>query len=341
MNKTEATEFVAQFISGKYSQDEYASFLDWVENASLDELGAIADQHESLQEDWSAGPEPSAEWIAQIESKLDVAEENERQAPVKKMYSERKRRRNIWMAAASVLILLTTGGYWFLHEPVSMTGTGKKSTGVLLTVLYVPMGQQKDLVLADGTKIWLNAASTLKYPSSFTGKERSVELAGEAYFEVAKNAAMPFRVKINNAKVEVLGTEFNIMAYVDEPVSKTTLVNGSVRIMRGVESVVLQPGEQAQIVNPAAGGMDIPIKVKRDIDPVGAISWKSGNLVFKQDDLHTIARVLSRAYDVNIQYIGAIPDRQVSAVFPIKEGIQEILKELASQDIHFKINENK
>lgn len=341
MNKTEAREFVAQFISGKFSPDEYAAFQGWMKNASIDELGTIADQHEALQDDWSAGPEPSADWISGLESKLDQVDARDRQAPIKRMFSEKKRKKALWFAAASLLMMLVTGGLWIFNEQGAVSKTGKNSTEALLTVLYVPMGQQKQLILADGSKVWLNSASTLKYPSFFTGKERSVELNGEAFFEIEKNTAMPFRVNINNAKIEVLGTQFNVMAYVDEPVSKTTLVNGAVKIMRGAESVILQPGQQAEIVNPASGGMDIPIKVNRDIDPDAAISWKRGLIIFHQDDVHTIARVLSRLYDVDIQYDGGVPDKKTSGTFSRTEDIHKILDELASQDIHFKINENK
>jgi transmembrane sensor len=112
--------------------------------------------------------------------------------------------------------------------------------------IATPRGGQYQVILPDGTKVWLNAASSLRFPTFFTGKNREVEITGEAYFEVTKNPAMPFKVKTNRAQIEVLGTHFNVMAYDDEKM-KTTLLEGAVNISSGNFSARLKPGQQAQI----------------------------------------------------------------------------------------------
>ena len=130
--------------------------------------------------------------------------------------------------------------------------------------------------MSDGSKVWLNAASVLKYPVTFNGPERLVELSGEAFFQVTRNSANPFRVLIKDAEVEVLGTDFNIMAYEDEPISRTTLVEGSVKIESGKHSVKLEPGQQAEVPYPSPG-VDAPIKVLSGIDPQTVLAWKDGS----------------------------------------------------------------
>jgi ferric-dicitrate binding protein FerR (iron transport regulator) len=131
------------------------------------------------------------------------------------------------------------------------------------------------MVLADGSKVWLNAASVLKYPVAFSGPERVVELSGEGYFEVVKNPAMPFRVRIKDAEVEVLGTHFNIMAYENDKVSRSTLIDGAVKLEgRSVEKA-LQPGEQAVMAYPSPGGHEV-IDIVTVADLSAVIAWKDG-----------------------------------------------------------------
>src|SRR4029079_12697426 len=117
--------------------------------------------------------------------------------------------------------------------------------------------------LPDGSKVWMNAASTLRYPLTFTGNEREVEVTGEVYFEVAKNAKMPFKVDVNNeAQVEVLGTHFNINSYQNETSIKTSLLEGSIKIINGKENAILKPGQQGQVLH----GNTQPIKVVQEVD---------------------------------------------------------------------------
>lgn len=187
-----------------------------------------------------------------------------------------------------------------LHGMLSYNTLNTKSTEVLYNTISTPRGGQYQLMLADGSKVWLNAASTLRFPASFVGKERKVELLGEAYFEVAKNPAMPFKVKVNGMEVEVLGTHFNINSYDNEATVRTTLLEGSVKINKNSSSRFLKPGQQAQM-NKAG-----EIKIINNVDVEEAIAWKEGKFQFDKADIHDIMRQLARWYDVDVEYKGTV-----------------------------------
>jgi transmembrane sensor len=173
-----------------------------------------------------------------------------------------------------------------------------------MNTVATPRGGQYQVVLPDGTKVWLNAASSVKYPTVFNGKTRSVEMTGEVYFEVAKNPLKPFIVKTNRAEVEVLGTHFNVMAYNDEAVMKTTLLEGSVKVRSGNASKVIKPGEQA-IVND-----NNELTVTGNIDVDEEIAWKNGLFLFNDADIRSIMRQAARWYDVDVIYQGKTPVKQ-------------------------------
>lgn len=159
--------------------------------------------------------------------------------------------------------------------------------------IETPRGGQYQLNLPDGTKIWLNSASSLKYPVSFAAlKERRVELSGEAYFEVAKDKIHPFIVKSGRQQVQVLGTHFDVNAYPDEQLIKTTLLEGSVKLN---EQVVLKPGEQSSLT-----GEKFSVK---QVNVNDAIDWKNGEFVFTNESLTSILKKVSRWYDVEIKYV--------------------------------------
>ena len=160
--------------------------------------------------------------------------------------------------------------------------------------LTTPKGGQYQLTLADGSKVWLNAASSIRFPTAFTGKERKVEVSGEVYFEVVHNEQMPFKVVANGMEVEDLGTAFCLRAYGDEAI-KTTLVAGRVRVVTAGGNTLLQPGEQAQL----SGGA---LSVARDIDLEEAIAWKKGWFEFKDAPIEDIMQEVSRWYDVEVKY---------------------------------------
>jgi transmembrane sensor len=145
------------------------------------------------------------------------------------------------------------------------------------------------VVLPDGSKVWLNSASSLRFPTFFSGKERSVELRGEAYFEVAQNKKSRFRVKAGATAVEVLGTHFNVMAYPDEHTASTTLLEGSVKVSHGAASKIMVPGQQAQISR--------EIKLVA-VDVAEAVAWKNGLFHFNNADLGSVMRQLQRWYGI-------------------------------------------
>ena len=159
--------------------------------------------------------------------------------------------------------------------------------------LRVPRGGEYSIILCDGTKVYLNSESALRYPVSFVGPERKVYLTGEAYFDVIEDREHPFSVDVNGSVVKVLGTSFNVRAYADENEILTTLVQGSVRFSAGKESVVLKPGEQA-VLNKSGR------VVIKEVDTYLYTAWKNGVFAFEKQRLEEIMNVVARWYDVNI-----------------------------------------
>ena len=349
MSLQEAKQFVAQFVTGEYTPEEKAAFMQWLSGATVAELNIIADEHEALHDSWPLTTDgPSSEWVDGLEQKLDVAVEvanDEGEVEVGEVSTGRVRYmgRKAWIAAASVIVILSTGTYVYLnHKGSDKAGEMRHREASLAQIFSVPRGgEQKELILSDGSKVWLNAASVLKYPVTFTGPERLVELSGEAFFKVTRSSANPFRVLIKDAEVEVLGTDFNVMAYEDEPISRTTLVEGSVKIESGKQSVKLEPGQQAQVPNPASGA-DAPIKVLSGIDPKTVLAWKDGSFDFDHSDVQTVMRVLARSYNVEVQVDPAVASLPVMGDFDRKLGLGKILEQLESLNIaHFKLDGNK
>jgi ferric-dicitrate binding protein FerR (iron transport regulator) len=175
--------------------------------------------------------------------------------------------------------------------------------------------------LPDGSLVWLNAGSSLHFPTAFVGKQRRVEVTGEAYFEVKKNVSMPFAVKVNNAEVQVLGTKFNVMAYKDETALKTTLFSGEVKFVFGDNNSIIKPGQQTQL---SKNGR---IKVLSGIDLDEVIAWKNGMFDFQGADLVTVTRQLSRWYGVELIF-----DKKNDDIFyakiPMDTKLKDALKAL-------------
>ncbi len=343
MNLQEAKQFVAQFIQGDYTPEEYAAFLRWLKGATLDDLNEIADEHESKHDQWAAmAATPPADWVRGLEHKLDgVGGGNG--GFIRRFSPDRWVRRRTWVAAASVVVLLSAGVYMFVREEQKAPPAGAETLKVALTTYSNPRGgDQKELILADGSKVWLNAASSLKFPGQFDGPEREVELSGEGFFEVTNNSSKPFRVKIKDAEVEVLGTHFNVMAYEDESISRTTLIDGAVRMESGNQFVVLKPGEQAEIPYPSPG---VVPRIK--VVPVGSLdavlAWKNGFFQFNNDDVHTVMRAISRAYNVDVQFDPNVPESHITGVFPRQQSLATTLNflEHLKLGIHFKYDDGK
>lgn len=172
--------------------------------------------------------------------------------------------------------------------------SGVESESVVYNKLEIPRGGEFCLTLSDGTRVWLNSETSIQYPVAFGAKERRVFVQGEAYFEVAKDAKKPFTVQFMSSSVTVLGTSFNIRAYPEEKRSQTTLAEGSVRIYSPGSSMLLKPGEQAE-VSALSGEM-----VKQEVEVKNFTSWKDGRFVFEQQPLEYIMRTLERWYDIRV-----------------------------------------
>ncbi|HEY0176147.1 MAG TPA: FecR domain-containing protein, partial [Pedobacter sp.] len=200
--------------------------------------------------------------------------------------------------------------------------------------IETPKGGQYQVILPDGTSVWLNAASSLRYPAFFTGNERKVQLEGEAYFEVAKNPAMPFRIVSKGQVAEVLGTHFNINSYQDEPGIKTTLLEGSVRVLnsRSHTAVLLKPGQQS---NTAIDGTT----TLRNVNPEQYVAWKSGKFIFADANIESIMRQVSRWYNVEIEYKGDISKEKFGGRASRFTNVSELLEILELTDqVHFDIH---
>lgn len=181
--------------------------------------------------------------------------------------------------------------------------TGSANGEVVYNTIHTPKGRQFHVSLPDGTQVWLNSASSIRYPTIFTGNERLVTITGEAYLEIAKNTRMPFRVKVNaNTEIEVLGTRFNINAYSNEMAVSTTLTEGSVKVTAARQAVILKAGEQAQTQSNG------PIKVLSEVDLNQVTAWKNGYFDFNNADLSTMMRQIERWYDVEVVYEGKVPE---------------------------------
>lgn len=206
----------------------------------------------------------------------------------------------------------------------------------IFNVLSTPQGGQYKIILPDGTKVWLNAASTLRYPTTFTGSERDVTLNGEAYFEVAANKTMPFRITTaDSTRIRVLGTSFNIMAYSDEEFTKTTLLDGAVQMSSGKTSTTLRPGEQGSLK------LHTSQLSTSKVDVEEAIAWKNGLFQFKSADIRTVMRQIARWYNVEVNYEGEIPEHFTGQAYR-KEDISVILEILElTGNVRFNINGKK
>jgi len=207
----------------------------------------------------------------------------------------------------------------------------EKPTEIFYNTLSTAKGGQTMVVLSDGSKVWLNTASSIRFPTAFTGKERSVEITGEAYFEIAHNRSVPFIVKVKDADIKVLGTHFNVMAYDDENLLRTTLLEGSVMISRGNESNLLQPGQQAQV------GAGETIRVVSDVDTDQVVAWKNGEFQFNMADIESVMRQLKRWYDIDVVYEGGgKPAIHLVGTVSRNVNLSNVLKLMELNGAHFR-----
>ena len=206
-----------------------------------------------------------------------------------------------------------------------------KTAEILYNTVSTPKGRQWQLTLNDGTKVWLNATSSIHYPISFTGSQRIIEITGEAYLEVSPNAGAPLIVKTPTQEIQVLGTHFNINAYADEPILRTTLLEGSIKVAAAGKTILLHPGEQVAN-NTAAGDL---ATTKPDVSNVTA--WINGRFNFDHSDIKTVMRQIARWYDVEVEYRGTLPDYQFAGGTFRNNNLSEVLQVLELSGLHFKL----
>lgn len=197
-----------------------------------------------------------------------------------------------------------------------------------------PRGGQYQVVLPDGSKVWLNAASSITYPAAFAAGERRVTLSGEAYFEITSlfrnNKKVPFVVESGSQKIEVLGTKFNVNAYEDETGIKTTLIEGKVRVTTENETVILKPNQEFDL---GADGIST-----KKVDVESAIDWKNGDFIFADENIQSVMRKIGRWYSVDVVYDSEVPEASLSGQISRSRNLSEVLRMLElSGDTKFRI----
>lgn len=220
--------------------------------------------------------------------------------------------------------------YSFLNE-VKDPLIEEQNTPVIYNTIETPKGGKFQIKLPDGSKVWLNAASSLRFPTVFNGSKRQVELKGEAYFEVSPDQSKVFEVNTRNQVVQVLGTHFNINAYLDEPTVNTTLLEGSVRVsdLRTNISQLLKPGEQSKL----SEQMEV-INLKNTNE---AVAWKEGYFQFDEADIKTVMRQIERWYDVSVVYEGDLPNYRFGGEIERNLSLLQVLKILEKTKVHFRL----
>lgn len=219
---------------------------------------------------------------------------------------------------------------------IRYTASTEIAEASMFNTITTPRGGQYQVILADGSKVKLNSSSSITFPVSFTGATRSVTLTGEAFFEIADNQKMPFKVKAYDMEVEARGTRFNINTYLDEPVMKTTLLNGSLKLSKSSSNHVLQPSQQGLF------DREGNFSLERNLDADEMTAWKNGMFQFNNSDVQTIMRQLARWYDVDIVYEPGFPQSQpVYGEIKRDVPLSEVLKLLEKSDVRCRIEGRK
>ncbi|MEO5893208.1 MAG: FecR family protein [Ferruginibacter sp.] len=222
-----------------------------------------------------------------------------------------------------------------LNGKLNYNAAGSVASEIFYNTIATPRGGQYQVELPDGSMVWLNAASSLRFPTAFVGRERKVEISGEVYFEIAKNKTMPFIVTVNGAEIKVTGTHFNVMAYDDELTLQTTLLEGAVNFVKDGRNTILRPGQQSQLTKYGQ------LKVLDEVDIEKIVAWKNGFFNFEGSDFATIAKQLSRWYDAEVVY-----DRKINDLFyaeiPRDTKLSDVLRAMElTGKVHFEIEGRK
>jgi transmembrane sensor len=222
-----------------------------------------------------------------------------------------------------------------------------QATQTVYNTISTPRGRQYQFHLPDGSGVWLNAGSSITFPTAFNAKERNVKITGEVYFEITKlksgkENSVPFTVSVENASdatrsldIMVLGTHFNVNAYTDEPQVKTTLLEGSVKLKKNNEQLLLLPGQQGRL---QANGT---FRVIDQINADEVLAWKEGFFYFDHTDLQSVMRQLSRWYDVSVEYRGDIPDLKFVGEIPRSAQLDQVFQILGKTKLRFTVEDKK
>ncbi|HEY0055585.1 MAG TPA: FecR domain-containing protein [Pedobacter sp.] len=244
---------------------------------------------------------------------------------------------SILLTPSGTQTLALQGGTRVLKQSGQLSynvSTSAKSKQATFNTLTIPRGGKFQLILPDGSKVWMNSASSLRFPTAFNGRDRRVVLSGEAYFEVAKSKTLPFIVETNGMEVKVLGTHFNVAAYHDDEIIKTTLLEGSVQVGKNSQKVLLSPGKESTLIK-ASGTMKVA-----DANLAEALAWKNELFVFKNADIKLVMRQLSRWYDMDVVFKDDV-NTQLNGMISRNTNLSGVIKILQlSGGAHFKINGN-
>jgi len=355
MSHERAQELFDKYKNGTATNKEKALVEKWLINFN-NEPTEISDQefHRISKEVWSKLPQPAIITIRRLTvwTKLTAAasvifllsfgyflirqRQPQRNAYYKNDILPGRNQATLTLASGKKIVLvrglsgmLAQQGNTLIgvngQSAIAYTSTGTNTNlSISYNTLSTALGEQSPypLVLADGTKVWLNAQSSITFPTTFSGKNRTVKVTGEAYFEVAHNAEHPFRVQTDKQTIEDIGTAFDVNAYVDEPTTETTLIEGKVK----VNNIFLEPGQQSD------GNHIKTVNTKR------YIAWRSGDFYFEDDNIQTVMRELSRWYNIEVSYEGNMITDGFNARISRGKNISAILNILENtKGVHFKI----
>lgn len=365
MTEEELQQILKRYSEGKATEQEKALLESWYLNYNSDhsEQAQMPELLEAVDRVWAnVNPMPVVARQLSLFAKLSIAAAVllilsfgtwfilQKQEPavfelsVAKDIAPGQNKATLTLASGRKIILAEAAVGEILREPGGLSishtksgeliytskATGKQTVGAAWNTLETFKGEQHQLMLPDGSHVWLNAASSITFPDSFSAT-REVSVSGEVYFEVAHDPSRPFIVKSKGQRVEVLGTHFNINVYPDEPSGKTTLLEGAVRISTDANgSSLLKPGEQASLT---AGKIRVA-KVSTD----EVIAWKNGYFMFESEDIRSVMRKISRWYNVEVVYEGEVPQDTFGGTIDRFAKVSQVLKKLQLTDkVHFKV----
>jgi ferric-dicitrate binding protein FerR (iron transport regulator) len=328
MTTSKALEFVIRFVKRDHTESEFVEFIQWVDHATLNDFNLIAHEYGNFKKNHAELKFPDEEWFAIISRKMTQLQEEKESIISRFFFLRRYKLFPVVMGALMIILFSTAIYYSYLLKHGPSLNDSHQISEVLTNVFKTTRGELQQIVLPDGSKVWLDACSTLR----LTGKEnRHYELSGEAYFEVAPNPDKPFTVRVRDAMIQVLGTRFNVKGYEADSSTRVSLIEGSVKLAKGDQSLLLQPGEQA-FIDYSGSGTTAQMQLIRGANIQGDMAWKEGNLEFNHESLHAVLEELSRHYNIEIIYPPShdMKDRYFTGRFSHKQSLGEILQLLGN-----------